>query len=63
MSELTEDAIEQNLIDLLQQQNYYQALGSADSVANSTVLIIFIVQALENAPQNALVNIKGLKTP
>jgi len=53
------------------QQDYYQALGSADSAADSTVFIAFmlkaILQTLENAsvnaPQNAPVNIEGLKTP
>jgi len=53
------------------QSDYYQALGSADSAADSTVFIEFmlkaILQTLENAPvnapQNAPVNIEGLKTP
>ncbi len=53
------------------QQNYYQALGSADSSADSTVFIEFmlksILQTLENASVNALqnapVNIEGMKTP
>jgi len=53
------------------QQEYYQALGTSDSAANSTAFISFmlkaILQTLENAPANALanapVNIKGLKTP
>jgi len=53
------------------QQGYYKALGSADSAADSTVFIEFmlkaILQTLENAPVNALqnapVNIEGLKTP
>jgi len=53
------------------QQDYYQALGRADSKADSTVFITFmlkaILQTLENAPvnasQNAPVNIEGLKTP
>jgi len=53
------------------QQDYYQALGSADSAADSTVFIAFmlkaILQTLENAsanaPQNTPVNIEGLKTP
>jgi len=54
----------------IHQQDYYQALGSADSAADSTVFIEFmlkaILQTLENAsanaPQNALVNIEGMKT-
>ncbi len=53
------------------QQDYYQALGSADSAADSTVFIEFmlkaILQTLENASVNALqnapVNIEGMKTP
>ncbi len=53
------------------QQDYYQALGSADSDADSTVFIIFMLKAilqtldnaLVNAPQNAPVNIEGMKTP
>ncbi|OIP99561.1 MAG: cell filamentation protein Fic [Zetaproteobacteria bacterium CG2_30_46_52] len=53
------------------QQDYYQALGSADSQADSTVFITFmlraILQTLENAPvnapQNAPVKPGGLKTP
>jgi len=53
------------------QQEYYQALGSADAAADSTVFISFmlksILQTLENAsvnaPQNAFVNIEGMKTP
>jgi len=53
------------------QQDYYQALGSADSAADSTVFIAFmlkaILQTLENtsvnALQNAPVNIEGMKTP
>jgi len=55
----------------MHQQEYYQALGSADAAADSTVFITFmlnsILQTLENAsvnaPQNALVNIEGMKTP
>jgi Fic family protein len=50
-----------------QQQEYYQALGTSDSAANSTVFISFmlkaILQTLENALVNAPVNIEGLKTP
>jgi len=53
------------------QQEYYKALGSADSAADSTVFIEFmlkaILQTLENASVNALqnapVNIEGMKTP
>ena len=53
------------------QQEYYQALGSADSAADSTVFISFmlkaILQTLENVPVNVSVNdpvnIEGLKTP
>jgi len=53
------------------QQDYYQALGSADSAADSTVFIEFMLKAilqtlenaLVNAPQNAPVNIEGMKTP
>ena len=53
------------------QQEYYQALGTSDSAANSTAFISFmlkaILQTLENAPANAPVsapvNIEGLKTP
>jgi len=53
------------------QQEYYKALGSADSAADSTVFIEFmlkaILQTLENASvnasQNAPVNIEGMKTP
>jgi len=53
------------------QQEYYDALGRADSSADSTVFIEFmlkaIMQTLENAsanaPQNAPVNIEGMKTP
>lgn len=53
------------------QQEYYQALGTSDSAANSTAFITFmlkaILQTLGNAPVNALVNapvnIEGLKTP
>jgi len=55
----------------IHQQDYYQALGSADSAADSTVFIEFmlnaILQTLENASVNALknapVNIEGMKTP
>jgi len=53
------------------QQEYYDALGRADSSADSTVFIEFmlkaILQTLENASvnasQNAPVNIEGMKTP
>jgi Fic family protein len=53
------------------QQEYYKALGSADSAADSTVFITFMLKAilqtlgnaLVNAPQNAPVNIEGMKTP
>ncbi len=53
------------------QQEYYDALGRADSDADSTVFIEFmlkaILQTLENASVNALqiapVNIEGMKTP
>jgi len=53
------------------QQEYYKSLGSADSAADSTVFIEFmlkaILQTLENAsvnaPQNVPVNIEGMKTP
>ena len=57
------------------QQDYYQALGSADSAADSTVFIEFmlkaILQTLENASvnaplsitPNAPVNIEDMKTP
>jgi len=55
----------------VKQQEYYQALGSADAAADSTVFITFmlksILQTLENAlasaSQNAPVNIEGMKTP
>ncbi len=55
----------------LHQQDYYQALSRADSDANSTVFITFMLKAIQqtlenapvNAPQNAPVNIKGMKTP
>ncbi len=55
----------------LHQQEYYHALGSSDSTADSTKFIVFtlraILQTLENAPanasQNAPVPIDGLKTP
>jgi len=53
------------------QQDYYQALGSADSAADSTVFIEFMLKAIlqtlknasVNALQNAPVNIEGMKTP
>jgi len=61
------------------QQEYYKALGSADSAADSTTFITFmlraILQTLENAclclgrqapvnaSQNAPVNVDGMKTP
>jgi len=53
------------------QQEYYKALGCADSAADSTVFITFMLKAilqtlgnaLVNAPQNAPVNIEGTKTP
>jgi len=53
------------------QQDYYQALGNADSAADSTVFITFMLKAIlqtlknapVNAPQNALVNIVAMKTP
>jgi len=55
----------------MHQQDYYQALGNADSAADSTVFITFmlkaILQTLKNAPvsapQNAPVNIVTMKTP
>jgi len=55
----------------LHQQDYYQALSRADSDANRTVFITFMLKAIQqtlenapvNAPQNAPVNIKGMKTP
>ena len=61
--------------DKIHQQDYYQALGSADSAADSTVFVAFmlkaILQTLENASVNASVNasqnasvpIEGMKTP
>lgn len=55
----------------LHQQDYYQALSRADSDADSSVFITFMLKAIRqtlenapvNAPHNAPVNIKGMKTP
>ncbi len=54
------------------QQDYYDALGQADDLADSTAFIVFMLQAIlntieQNVPvivlENAPVNIEHLKTP